>query len=421
MVRNIFVLVFAVIILGGLYLFFGDWVYPKKKVVKIGILHSLTGTMAVSETPLVDAYLLAVEKINQQGGVLGNQIEAIVVDGQSNDSTFAIEAEKLIVEEKVSAVFGCWTSSCRKTVKPIFEKHSHLLFYPLQHEGLEKSPNIIYTGAAPNQQIIPAIKWCFDHLGEKFYLVGSDYVFPHTANRIIKDLLSVLGGKVVGESYIPLGSTDVKKVVEDIIATQPQVIINTINGDSNNAFFLEFRGGEFDTKSIATMSFSIAEQELKDLGELNLVNDYAAWNYFQNIESPVNAKFLQSFKEKYGGERVVDDPMEAAYIGIHLWALAAEAAGSVEPQGIRSGIAGKSLMGPEGYVFVESDNHHLWKTLRIGKVQNNQQFKIVWSSVEPIRPVPFPIYRTRAEWNFFLKNLYAGWGDKWEKPVLIKN
>jgi urea transport system substrate-binding protein len=260
------------------YSFFGLWFYGcgermSKTPIKVGILHSLTGTMAISEKSVVEATLMAIEEINQRGGVLGRKIKPIVVDGRSDWPTFAKEAERLITQGKVSVVFGCWTSASRKTVKPIFEKHNHLLFYPVQYEGIEQSPNIIYTGAAPNQQIIPAVNWSIENLGKRFFLIGSDYVFPRMANTIIKDYITALGGYVLGEEYILLGSSDVNKIVQKITQARPDVILNTINGDSNVAFFRELRKAGIKPDNIPTMSFSISEAELSILGTEHMVGD----------------------------------------------------------------------------------------------------------------------------------------------------
>ena len=384
--------------------------------IKVGVLHSLSGTMAISETSVVDATLMAIEEINEAGGVLGRQIEPIVVDGASDWPTFAREAERLISKEKVRAVFGCWTSASRKTVKPVFEKYDHLLFYPVQYEGLEKSPSIVYTGAAPNQQIIPAVQWCFDNLGKRFFLVGSDYVFPRTANAIIKDQLAALGGQVVGEEYILLGSSDVRNVIQAIVEVKPDVILNTINGDSNVAFFGELREANIMPDRTPTMSFSVAEDELRTLAVREMAGDYAAWNYFQTIDAEENRAFVRRFKEKHGRHRVVDDPMEAGYFGVHLWKQAVEQAGTDEVSAVRNAVAGQSFAAPEGTVTVEPSNNHTWKMVRIGRIRKDGQFDIVWSSDSPIRPDPYPSYRTRAEWEKFLEELYEGWGKRWAKP-----
>jgi urea transport system substrate-binding protein len=372
--------------------------------------------MAISETSVAEATAMAIEEINQQGGLLGRKIEAIVVDGRSDWPTFAREAERLITEEKVSVIFGCWTSACRKTVKPVLEKYNHLLFYPVQYEGLEQSPNIVYTGATANQQLIPAVKWCFDHLGRKFFLVGSDYVFPRTANAIIKDQIAALRGEVVGEDYIRLGSRDVKEAVRKISQLRPDVILNTINGDTNVAFFRELRAAGITPKEVPTMSFSVAEDELHILGASEMAGDYASWNYFQSIAGDANAAFVKNFKRKYGQQRVTDDPMEAGYFGVYLWAQAVTDVNSANVRAVRQAIKHQSFNAPEGLVYIDGENQHTWKTVRIGKIRKDGQFEIVWTSDRPVRPVPYPIFRLRTEWQLFLQSLYDGWGGHWANP-----
>jgi urea transport system substrate-binding protein len=384
--------------------------------IKVGVLHALTGTMAISETSVVDATLLAIEEINQNGGVLGRQIEPVVVDTKSDWTFAAAEAERLITEQDVSVIFGCWTSSCRKTVRPVIEQYSHLLFYPVQYEGLELSPNIVYTGAAPNQQITPAVKWSVENLGKKVFLVGSDYVFPRTANAIIKDQVKALRGEVVGEEYIVLGSQNVGGMVQKIVAAQPDVILNTINGDSNVAFFKALRDAGVTAQEIPVVSFSIAEDELRTLGAGEMAGHYASWNYFQSVKSEENSAFVDAFKKKYGADRVTDDPMEAAYFGVYLWAQAVEQAGSVDVTSVRQTITGQSFNAPEGVVSIDPETLHTWKVVRIGQIQADGQFAVVWTSNGPVRPVPYPIYRTQAEWDKFLVDLYTGWGGSWANP-----
>lgn len=384
--------------------------------VKVGVLHSLSGTMAISEKSVVDGTLMAIEEINAAGGVLGKKIRPIVADGKSDWPTFASEAERLITKENVAVVFGCWTSASRKTARPIFEKYKHLLFYPVQYEGLEQSPNIIYTGAAPNQQIIPAVKWAFDNLGKTFFLVGSDYVFPRTANAIIKGQLTALKGKVVGEEYVLLGSKDVKSVVDKIVAAKPAVILNTINGDTNVEFFAQLRKAGLTPQKVPTMSFSIAEDELRSMNVKEMEGDYASWNYFQSLPSKENREFVARFKAKYGAARVTDDPIEAGYFGVYLWAQAAKAAGSTDVEKVRKALPNQSYLGPEGEVSIDADNNHTWKAVRIGKINAKGQFDKVWDSGKPIRPVPFPVYRTKADWEKFLTDLYNGWGQRWANP-----
>jgi len=285
-VKNRLAVVVAIILfLLSIFVLFG--LYGRAKpVIKIGILHSLTGTMALNETSLVDALQLGIAESNATGGINGQMIEAVVADCRSDAAYCAQQAERLISEEKVSALFGCWTSACRKAVKPVVEKHRHLLFYPMQYEGMEISPNIIYTGATPNQQLIPAVNWALQKLGKRVYLLGSDYVFPRMANIIIKDIVKLQGGTVAGERYLSLGESDMGALVADIIKRRPQLILNTLNGDSNAAFFaaLEKAG----LRDLPIFSFSVAETGMQAWGGARLTQHYAAWNYFQSLPGEEN-------------------------------------------------------------------------------------------------------------------------------------
>jgi urea transport system substrate-binding protein len=391
-------------------------VEQQREPIKVGILHSLSGTMEISESAVVDAALLAIEEINAAGGINGQRLQPMVVDGRSDWDYFAREAERLIVDEQVAVIFGCWTSACRKTVRPVFERLNHLLIYPVQYEGLEQSPNILYTGAAPNQQIIPAVKWSLDNLGRRFFLVGSDYVFPRTANAIIRDQVTALQGEIVGEAYVLLGSQDMGTIIEDIVAAQPDVILNTINGDSNIAFFTALRAAGITPADIPTVSFSIAESELPTLNVDNLVGDYASWNYFQSIDGTANTGFVQRFQARYGADRVTSDPLESAYLSVYLWAQAVERSQTTNTQVIRETILDQSFNAPSGIVYSDPVTRHTWKTVRIGQIRADGQFDVVWDSGNPIRPDPYPIYRTQAEWEQFLNDLYTGWGNAWANP-----
>jgi urea ABC transporter urea binding protein len=408
----------AVVLLIGVSVAAGAFYVARQRAARaepiaVGVLHSLTGSLAASEAPVVDGTLLAIEELNRAGGVLGRRIRPVVVDGRSDADTFAREAERLITRERVVTVFGCWTSASRKTVKPVVEKHAHLLVYPVQYEGIEASPNIVYTGAAPNQQLIPAVKWSFDNLGRRFFLVGSDYVFPRTANAIIRDQVTAMGGAIVGEEYLLLGSDAVAPVVERIQAARPAVILNSINGDTNVAFFRALRAAGITPGTIPTMSFSFAEPELRRLQARDMAGDYATLNYFQSIDSEKNRRFVERFRRTYGAERVTSDPIEAGYFGVHLWAQAVEDAGTAEVGAIRKAMRRQSFDSPGGMVYVEPENQHTWKIVRIGRIREDGQFDIVWSSEKPIRPVPYPIYRSREEWTAFLDGLYRGWGGAW--------
>ncbi len=394
-------LCFAVLLAAALY-----WPSAEPPPIRIGVLHSITGSMSKSERPLVDVLSLAFDEINASGGLLGRKITPVVVDCRSDWGFCAKEAERLITEEKVSALFGCWTSACRKAVKPVVERHKNLLFYPLQYEGMEQSPNIIYLGAAPNQQVIPAVRWALDHLGKRYYLVGSDYVFPHTANLIMKDLILSQGGQVLGERYIPLGNRNMSAVVDDIHRLQPDVILNTVNGDSNEALFGFLRAAERDGwHRVPIMSFSIAESELQAMPPGIAAGSYAAWNYFQSIATPENQAFVEKFRKHYGASRVVSDPMEASWIAVHLWQQAVVESGSIDPVTINQAILRQSMAAPSGIVSISPYNRHLWKTARIGQVKANGQFDIVWASTYPIRPEPYPTYRSRRQWDEMLETL----------------
>lgn len=385
--------------------------------IKVGVLHSRRGTMAISEQAVVDATLLAIEELNEKGGVLGRPVEAVVEDGESDWATFATKAEKLITQDKVCTVFGCWTSASRKTVRPLFEKHNHLLFYPVQYEGLEQSPNIIYTGAAPNQQIIPAVKWAVTSLQKKkFFLVGSDYVFPRCANAIIRDTAASLDAEVVGEEYLLLGSSDVADLVQKIVAATPDVILNTVNGDSNVALFRALRAAGIKSEALPTISFSISEQELSSLSTKDIVGDYAAWNYFHAVDRPQNLAFRERFAARYGAQRLTSDPMEAAYFGVHLWAKAVTECGSDDVQAIRTAAKHQEFDAPEGMVRVDPDTQHTSKVFRIGRITPEGRFAVEYSSDVPIAPNPYPNTRSKADWDAFLLDLNLRWRGQWANP-----
>lgn len=373
--------------------------------IRIGVLHSLSGSMATSEKPLVDALQLAIEEANATDGIKGQKIEAVVVDCRSDPTYCAQQAERLITKEKVKVLFGCWTSACRKAVKPVVEKYQHLLFYPVQYEGMEQSPNIIYTGAAPNQQIIPAVLWALNELGKRVYLAGSDYVFPRTVNIIIKDILTAQGAVLAGERYLPLGEIAMDELVSDIVKQRPDMVLNTINGDSNIAFFRALDKAGITADKIPVLSFSIAEVELAVKHASMMAGHYAAWGYFQSIQSPQNQAFVQRFRDRFGQQAVLDDPMEASYIGLHLWVQAAREAGSAEPVQVQHTILRQSLLAPEGVVSLDPATRHLWKMARIGKARSDGQFDIVWDSGRPLEPAPFPAYRSREEWSQLLQTV----------------
>ncbi len=386
----------------------------EQEPIKIGILHSQTGTLADSESPVADATLLAIAEINASGGILERKIEPILVDTRSDSAFAAEEAERLIVDEGVAAIFGCWTSACRKAVKPVVEKHNSLLIYPVQFEGMEESPNIVYIGSTPNQQIIPAVEWAFVNLGERFFLVGSDYIFPRAANEIIKDKVEKLGGEIVGEEYLILGSQDVEAIIQQIVSTKPDVILNTINGDSNVAFFQALSQAGVSAAEMPTVSFSIAEAELQSMNLADVAGHYAAWSYFQSIDSPANRDFVKNYQATYGANRVTSDPIEAGYIGVYLWADAVKNAQIIDAHLVISQMANQTISAPRGFVRVDSENQHLWQTIRIGQIESDGQFNIVWEPGILIPPLPFPKTRTKSDWEMYLEDLYRMWDGNWE-------
>ena len=362
----------------------------KADTVKVGLLHSLSGTMSISETAVRDAELLAISELNEDGGVLGKQIEAVQADGASDPQIFATEARRLLEVEKVATVFGCWTSASRKAVKPVFEELYGLLWYPVQYEGMEASPNIMYMGASPNQQIVPAVEFCVNDLQKKrLFLIGSDYVFPRTANKIIKAQLTQLDAECVGEEYVPMGETSFSAIVGKIIASKATVILNTLNGDSNVAFFAELAKAGLTSKIIPVMSFSIAEEEVAKMDLANLAGHYVSWNYYETTQTPRNEKFVADYKEKYGEDRLTSDPIEAAYIAVYMWAAACEKAGSFDVEAVRVATKGLNFTAPEGTVTIDGGNQHLYKQIRIGKINEKGLIDEVWSNPTAVKPDPY--------------------------------
>lgn len=357
--------------------------------IKVGILHSMSGTMAISEVSVKDAELMAIEEINAKGGVLGKKIEPVIEDGASDPAVFAEKSKKLLQKDKVATVFGCWTSASRKAVLPVFESLKGLLWYPVQYEGMESSPNIFYTGAAPNQQIVPAVEWLLKNKGKKVFLIGSDYVFPRTANKIIKAELQADGGELVGEEYTPMGHTDYSTIINKIKEVKPDIVFNTLNGDSNVAFFKQLKDAGISAKDLTTCSVSIAEEEVRGIGADNMAGHLVSWNYYQTTNTPENAEFVKNYKAKYGADRVTDDPIEAGYNAVYLWAAAVEKAGSTDVEKVKAAAGGLSFNAPEGAVKIEGENQHLWKPVRIGEVQADGSIKEIWSTPEAVRPDPY--------------------------------
>jgi urea transport system substrate-binding protein len=386
--------------------------------IVVGILHSQTGPMAVSERSMIDAEVLALEEINRAGGLLGRTVRWVIADGASDPATFARQAERLVRDEKVSVLFGCWTSASRKSVLPVVEDADHLLVYPMAYEGLEESPQVIYTGAAPNQQITPAVQWCHDTLrARRFFLVGSDYIWPRCVNAIIGDQLAGLGAERVGEVYVPYGSTAFDETVRAIVAAKPDVILSSVVGDSAGAFFRALKEAGIGPETAPVVSFSIAEDELRSIPRNDMVGHYAAWNYFQSIERPENQEFVRAFKARYGNDRVTSDVIVSAYNSVRLWGRAVREAATIDVRQVRSAMRHQSLDAPEGIIAVDPATHHTWRPVFIGRIRSDGQFDVVWSSRTSVRPVPFPISRSRSAWEQLVNDLHRQWGGRWINPA----
>lgn len=378
-----------------------------KTPIKIGILHSLSGTMAISEQSIKDVMMMAVEEINAKGGVLGRPLQPVVEDPASNWDLFAEKAKKLLLQNKVPVVFGCWTSVSRKSVLPVFEKNNGLLFYPVQYEGEECSRNVIYTGAAVNQQATPAIEYFLGKEGgekKKFYLLGTDYVYPRTTNKILRAMLLAKGisPKDIMEEYTPFHHQDYQTIVAKIkrfCAGGKAAVINTINGDSNVPFFKELANSGITADECPVMSFSVAEDELRGLDTKPLVGHLAAWNYFQSIDAPENKEFVKRFKEfakknklPGGSNRVTDDPIFWGYVGLYAWKAAVEKAGTTDIDAVLRALPGLEIPTPAGKIIVNRRNHHTAKPVYIGRVLANGQFEIIWQSKGLVDPEPWSEY-----------------------------
>ncbi|MGP5770276.1 urea ABC transporter substrate-binding protein [Pseudomonas aeruginosa] len=359
------------------------------ETVKVGIIHSLTGTMAMSEASVVDAEKLAIDEINASGGVLGKTIETIVEDGASDWPTFAEKARKLLESDRVVVTFGGHTSASRKAMLPVFERNKGLLYYPTFYEGLEKSPAIIYTGAEASQQTLAAVGWLMANKGKSVYLIGSDYIWPRTTNKLARASVSKHGGSIVGEDYLPLGSIEFSSVINKIKAAKPDIVLSTVAGGSNVAFYKQLKAAGIDSSNQTLMALAVTEEEVTGIGAENLTGFLTCMSYFQSLENPVNEKFVAAFKARYGDNRVVGDPMAAAYTAVYLWKKAVEKAGSFDVPAVIAASSELTLDAPEGEVKVHKDNHHLWKRARIGAINAQGQVDVIYESA-PIEPNPFP-------------------------------
>ena len=356
--------------------------------IKVGILHSLSGTMAISETTLKDTMLMLIDEQNKKGGLLGKQLEAVVVDPASNWPLFAEKARELIAKDKVSAVFGCWTSVSRKSVLPVFEELDSLLFYPVQYEGEESSKNVFYTGAAPNQQAIPAVDYLMNDIGVKrWVLAGTDYVYPRTTNKILEAYLKAKGvaAEDIMINYTPFGHSDWQSIVSDIkkfgAAGKKTAVVSTINGDANVPFYKELGNQGVSAEDIPVVAFSVGEEELSGIDTKPLIGHLAAWNYFMSVEADTNSTFIDAWQAFIKSDkRVTNDPMEAHYIGFNMWVKAVEKAGTTDPKAVQDAIIGVAVPNLTGGYSAMMPNHHITKPVLIGEIQGDGQFQVVWQT-----------------------------------------
>ena len=366
------------------------WGAKAQETIKVGILHSLSGTMAISETTLKDVMLMLIDDQNKKGGVLGKQLQAVVVDPASNWPLFAEKARELIEKDKVAVVFGCWTSVSRKSVLPVFEELNGLLFYPVQYEGEESSRNVFYTGAAPNQQAIPAVEYLMSQDGggaERWVLLGTDYVYPRTTNKILRAFLNAKGvaDSDIMENYTPFGHADWQTIVADVkkfaSAGKKTAVVSTINGDANVPFYKELANQGISAEDIPVVAFSVGEEELAGIDTAPLVGHLAAWNYFMSVETPENAEFIETWHAFIGNaNRVTNDPMEAHVIGFKMWVQAVEQAGTTNVDAVRQAMYGQMVKNLTGGIAVMNVNHHLSKPVLIGEIQDDGQFEVVWKT-----------------------------------------
>jgi urea transport system substrate-binding protein len=363
--------------------------FAQQDVVKVGILHSLTGTIALAEASVVDAEKLAIDEINAAGGVLGKKIVPVVEDGASDWPTFAEKARKLLGQDKVAAVFGCYTSASRKAVLPVFEQAKGLLYYPTYYEGQEQSPNILYTAHEATQQCVQGCNWLLENRGKTFYLIGSDYIWPRVTNKIARPTIVKGGGSVLGEEYMPLGSTSFGSTINKIKAVKPDIILSTIVGGSNVAFYKQLKAAGVNMKKTTVMAFAVSEEEVSGIGNENVQDVLTCMSYLQSLDNPANKKFVSAFKAKYGQKRVTGDTLACAYTAVYLWKMAVEKAKSFDVDKVIAASANLEFTGPEGLVRFHGSNHHLWKQARIGAFGADGQVNMIYES-PLIEPNPFP-------------------------------
>jgi urea transport system substrate-binding protein len=400
---------------GGAAALWASW--GERTPILVGLLHSQTGPWAIVEKSMLEGELLAIEEINAAGGLLGRPVRAVIADGRSDARTFARQAERLIYDEKVSVLIGCWESDARKAVRPVVEDAHHLLIYPPSYEGLEQSPNIVYVGGPANQQVLPAVSWCREvRKARKFYLIGSDSLWARALGAVIKDQLHALGGELLGEVLLDGDDAgggsgrirnDVNEAVARIAKAAPDVVLSTVDGFDSLAFYGRMRHDGLTPERVPVISFILDEEAARRLPIADVTGQYAAWSYFQSVNRPENLAFIRRVRAKLGRDRVVSDCFQIAYQSVRVWAETVEDADTDDVQTINRQILRQSIDAPEGIIAIDAETRHGWRPLYLGKLRPDGQFEIVWSLSKPIRPVPYPASRSRSDWNALVDKLMA--------------
>lgn len=402
-------------LLGGLALLMAlllsGWMLRKpvddRGPIVIGLVHALTGPLATSELPLVAAAKLAVAEINDGGGLLGRRVELRIEDTRSNAAANAgPAAERLIREQGAVVLFGCWTTVCRQAVRAVVEEQRHLLFYPMAHEGMERSPHIIYTGPTPNQQALPATDWAMGSFGRRVYLVGTEGLFPRRVNAMLRDFIQLGGGQVLGERYVPLGSADVAAVIDELKALKPDLVVNTISGDSNRALFDALAAAELG--GVPLLSLTAAEPEMRAYGGGRLARHYTAWSYLQSLPGEANAAFLQRLRQLNGADTQASDPAVSAYLGVQLWAAAVREVGGTQTEAVNANVLQQSVSAPHGLAAVDGQTRRLWRQLRVAQVKPDGQLAEVWQLPRHVKPTPWPAFRPTAHWAALVERSASG-------------
>jgi len=400
---------------------FQELIAEAQAPIMVGLIHSQTGPLAISEKSLIDAEVLALEEINARGGVAGRRLKWEIADGRSDPASFASQSLRLIEKEKAKVLVGSWTSECRKAILAVVEKQENLLIFPANFEGIESSPHIMYSGgSSANQVILPAIRWCFDALkARKFYVVGTEEVWSRVMAEVAKDGVKAAGGEAVGESYLPLVGGDAEALVRSIQAAKPDVVLNLLVGDSNLPFYAAFRRAGLTAEKLPILGFSLAEDEVRRFPPGDVTGHYAGWAYFQSLDRQENTDFVRRFKVRYGQDRLISDAMVAAYNGLMIWAEAADEAGTADPKIVMTRFDRQSLDAPEGIVTIDPATRVAWRPFYVGKARNDGQFDIVWSITKPIQPISFVSTRSQEQWLILLDDLKKRWGGQWSSSEPI--